>query len=227
MENQEIREELLRGRMLDVEIGTRLQIQVGGADNTLKVNCVLVGIAPEEFLILTIPAVPGVLSKLYEGSRVRVRYIFGGGVYGFDSSVITCIHKPKLIAFITYPRSIESINLRKAKRLISLLPVYAEIDNRPFAGMLLDLSKGGCRLSMESGEQNLPIIGPGDRLRITLQLGGAARVLAVRGTVQTVRHEGKFAEMGIKFVEDDAASMTEIENYLNSLLRLRKHVPSI
>lgn len=227
MEHGEVHEELLRGRILEIEIGTRLQLQVGAGSAEMKLNGTLIGMSPDEFLIVAIPAIPGVLAKLSEGSPVTVRYVFGGGVYGFTASVVSCIHKPKLLLFMSYPHALEIVNLRKTKRLISLLPASALIQQKIFEGVLMDLSQGGCKLSIESEADNIPIINAGEEVHITVHLTGAASPQVVRGIVQSVRRLGKFAQVGIKFDGGDSESIGYVKNYLTGISKLQEHVPSI
>ncbi len=224
MEHEDIQEELLRGRVLDIETGVRLQLQVGPKDARLKLSGTLIGMSPEEFLIVAIPEIAGVLARLSELSPVTVRYVFCGGVYGFTSSILSCIHKPKLMLFMSYPHSVDVIDLRKTKRMLSLLPASAIIQHKNFTGVLVDMSEGGCRLSLDTESEGLPFIYSGEEISISLQLTGTAIPRIIRGSVQHIRHDGKFAEMGIKFKEDDSDSMIGIRNYVAGVLNLPERV---
>ena len=73
---QEVAEEILKGRMLSIRFGTRLQIQMGELGESVKIAGILVGIIPEVCLIIQVPPIPGILDKLSEGSSVTVRYIY-------------------------------------------------------------------------------------------------------------------------------------------------------
>ncbi|MFZ2445524.1 MAG: flagellar brake protein [Syntrophobacteraceae bacterium] len=227
MESDEVREEMLRGRMLCIELGTRLQLQAGARGDDLKLTGVLIGMVPESFLIVSIPAIPGVLGKLVEGNQVTVRYMFAGGVYGFGSHVLGRVLKPALMLFLSYPRMIEVLDLRKAQRLVSLMPAQVQIGEDEMLGVVVDLSVGGCRLSIETEESDLPVLETGEALYISFQLTGLAGPQVIRGIVQTIRQDGKFAEVGIRFDENDTDAIMNVHAYLKSISKLQEHIPSM
>jgi len=222
---EEVREEILRGRALDIAVGTPLQIQIGEAKDGSRLICSLVGFEPEGYLLLRIPAIPGILDELIEGAQVVVRYIYAGAVYGFKSSILNRITRPALILFISYPRSIEVMNLRRTTRLHCLLPASAKVYKQELEGVILDISAEGCRLYLESfGSQELPAFRIEQAIIVSLELAGIAGQQIANGKVQNFRQDSRLAEIGIKFDESNTVLLKNIRAYINSLLKL--HLPN-
>jgi c-di-GMP-binding flagellar brake protein YcgR len=219
---EEVREEILRGRALDIAIGTRLQIQIGQAKEGSRLVCSLVGFEPEGYLLLRVPAIPGVLDELVEGAPVVVRYVYAGAVYGFKTFILNRITRPALILFISYPRTIEVMNLRKTMRLQCLLPASATVHRQQLEGVILDISAEGCRLYLESfGSQELPAFRIDQAIVVSLELAGIAGSQIANGKVQNFRQDSRLAEIGIKFDESNTVLLKNIRAYINSLLKLR------
>jgi hypothetical protein len=94
---KEANEGILECRTLNIGLGAKLQFQLGIKGLEFKATGVLVGMVPDEYLIIRVPAIPGILGRLDEGNSIIVRYLYAGNLYGFASTVLTCIQKPALI----------------------------------------------------------------------------------------------------------------------------------
>ncbi len=137
---QEATRRTLKYPMLNIGVGTRLQTQFGNKGDEFKIASVLVGIVPDEYLLIRVPAIPGILDKLHQGFSTVVRYVYAGNVYGFNSTIISYTLKPSLIVFIAYPSWIESMNLRQTQRLDCLLPASVQIGMHLCKGVIADIS---------------------------------------------------------------------------------------
>jgi hypothetical protein len=218
---QEVTEEILKGRMLSIGLGTRLQVQMGELSEGMKIAGMLVGIIPEECLMIQVPAIPGILDKLSEGSPVIARYIYAGNVYGFASTVRTYTHKPTLIVFLAYPTSVEIINLRKTKRMECLLPAELTILGKDFKGVILDISTGGCRLYIEYDPIESPVIDVGKSIELRFHLTGISEEQTISGKIQNLKKKAELAEIGLEFDHGETKVKDNIATYIDNFLKLQ------
>ena len=207
--------------MLHIAVGTRMYIQLGDAESEDKLSCELIGIKGEEFLIVSTAVYPGIITKLHEGRRVTIRYVYCGGVYGFHSSILAYYSKPSLMLILSYPKTIESLNLRTGQRAECRLPVKATIETVDFQGLVLDISTDGCRLAIQIGEQdNVPAVKPRQHIAVCMPLAGIAGTQTVNGTIMNVRQTFRVLELGVKFDETDACVKENIQCFAKSILEL-------
>jgi flagellar protein YcgR/PilZ domain-containing protein len=218
---KEITEEFIKGRALTIGIGNTLQLQLGEKSREFKTTGVLAGLIANEYLIIRIPAIPGILSRLGEGSSVIVRYMYAGNVYGFLSTILTCVRKPALILFITYPTSVESMNLRKAKRLQCLFPTVLKLrNNDDYKALMLDISMEGCRIYIEYAASASPEVEIDQKVDLTFQITGLAEEQMIEGKIQNLKKDGRLAEMGIVFCSEDEAVLNNVKLYIDSFSSL-------
>ncbi|MHC1726651.1 MAG: flagellar brake protein [Syntrophobacteraceae bacterium] len=218
---QEVREQILRGRLMSIGMGTRLHARFGNKDDEFKIASTLVGIVSKEYLIIRVPAIPGILSKLTEGAPVTIRYIYDGNVYGFNSTILAYTHKPALIAFMAYPTSIEIMNLRKAQRLECLLPAKMKVLEKAFTGVILDISAGGCRLYIEYGPVESPSVDVEQEVELSFHLAGRAEEQIVACRVQNLKKDSMLAEIGLQFGQDNQEILDNVKTYIDNFFKLQ------
>lgn len=217
---QEVTEEFMKGRALTIGIGTTLQLQMGEKGREFKTTGILAGLIANEYLIIRIPAIPGILSRLREGCAVIVRYMYAGNIYGFLSTILTCTLKPALILFISYPVSVESMNLRKTMRLQCLFPARVKLHNDDYKAVMLDISMEGCRIYIEYAAGVSPEIEIDQRVDLSFQITGLAEEQVMKGKIQNLKKEGRIAEMGVEFSSEDESSLNNVKQYIDSFSNL-------
>lgn len=218
---QEVTEQIIKGRSLAIGLGTTLQLEVGQQGRESKVTGVLIGMVPEECLLIRVPAIPGILDKLSEGSPIVVRYVYAGSIYGFTSVVLAYTLKPALVVFINYPTSVESMSLRKAKRLQCFFPAKVKIGAEGHRAVIVDISMGGCRIHVEHGADESLLQSRGRTVSLVFQLTGLAEEQAIGGRIQNVKSEGMIAEIGIAFDPQDEVVLNNVKRYIDSFATLR------
>ncbi len=135
------------GMKLDVTVGTRMLLSFSGTDT--RHGTELVGLVPYEYLILKMPLVPGIRSRLQPGEGVTVRCMQQGTIIGFRTHVITQITKPGALVFVEFPAVLEQYELRSHKRLRCLIPADVHCSHGRYRAAIIDLSVGGCKLCFE------------------------------------------------------------------------------
>jgi c-di-GMP-binding flagellar brake protein YcgR len=215
MGQKKVHEDMLRGKILNIGLGTPMQIQLGGMDGPFKSS--LVGMVREKFVMIQLPMMTGILNKLHDGNRVTARYLYSGSIYGFHSTVLAFITKPAPLLFLTYPKIVEILDLRQCKRVDCFFPVNAKIQEKEYKGLILDISTGGCKLSLDiSGNILIPHMEVEESIDLSFQLIGSSTPQTVLGKVRTTsRDQGKVV-VGIQFDALDSEMVKSIEALIES-----------
>ncbi len=180
--------------VLGIPVGSTLQLQAAGLERAPRFNVRLIGYLPGASLLVTSPTIGGRLQMVRESQPFNVRMLRGNSVMGFVASVLQVYLKPYPHLHLEYPRRVESIMVRSARRaaagIFALARNIDDVDlpeNRHEVTML-DLSATGAKLSMTS-----PIAVVGDTLHLdfSLQVAGREETLAMLGEVrnQMVRED--------------------------------------
>ncbi len=202
-----------KGTRLSLEMGGVLLIQFQGIEDRFKVS--FVGMEADDFLIVRTPASPFLKEHLLPGNQVTVRFIHLGNAYGFRSSILSHITNPVPLLFLSYPQQIETLNLRKARRIACLIPGSARLRDEAFQGMITDISPDGCRFSfnLPKGHQELPIEVQ-DELTLSFPLLGMEGEQAVHGLIMNLSRDLERVGLGVRFDTIAPGVSGNIEAYL-------------
>ena len=215
MDQMRVQEEVLRGKILNIGLGTRLQVQLSGMEGQFKSN--MIGMEPERYLIVQVPMMTGILNKLHEGNRATLRYLYSGYIYGFTSSVMHFSTKPAPLLFLAYPKTVEIIELRKSKRVDCFFPGQAIIQEYEYPGAIVDISSGGCKFSLDSSsEAKVPQIEVGEAINLLFQLLGSSQRHSANGNVRSISRDQAKVVLGIEFDVLDADTVGSIEALIES-----------
>ncbi len=202
-------------------LGASLQIKIEGlgTDQTC-----LIGMAPGEFFIIRTPLLPSIGSKLFEKNHIIVRYIFSGRVYGFRCTLIELIKKPHRLSILSYPDTIEYINLRKHERIPCFLNAEVTVKNRCFQGIISDISIGGCSFEVDKTEnEEFPHCGVNEAMLIGIRFRKEGEETVFNAAVRTFRVESQGMMIGLSFAksgvqEKDAKSEKDLQDCILALM---------
>ena len=201
---------------LNVGIGTRMRFQLGEKGQEFKGSGVLLGIMPNEYLMIRVPPIPGILSRLNENDLIVVRYVYAGNVYGFNSAILNYVQKPALIVFLTYPIVVETVNLRKTQRVECLLPATVKTDRGDYKAVIVDISQGGCRVCLDHGASQSSSFDIDQRIGLSFHLAGVAEEQVIDGRIRVLKKDAQISEMGIQFDENDKAVLNNVKQYMET-----------
>jgi c-di-GMP-binding flagellar brake protein YcgR len=198
MDLERVHEDVLRGKILNIGLGTTVHVHLSGLDGQFK--SIMVGQEPQKYLMIRLPMLTGIINKLYEGNRVTIRYMYAGCVYGFLSTVLHFITKPSPLLFLAYPRTIEILELRRFKRVDCFFPGTAKIQEKECSGTIVDISTGGCKFSIDtSDEVRVPPIEVEEEIDLCFQLIGNSQLEPVLGKVRSISRDWGKVVVGIQF----------------------------
>ncbi len=170
MENESSCVEMCPGVAMEMP----MQLTVEGI-GTFK--SLLIGAEHGRYLLVKMPHVPDLVSKLYQKNHVIVRYLHSGKVFGFRSTLIGAIKEPVRLYLLSYPESIESHNTRKNERFDCLIPASINLEGLPeeieCKGFINDMSIGGCRFRAKASAcTDLDKLNVGDTLNLSFRFLG-------------------------------------------------------
>jgi c-di-GMP-binding flagellar brake protein YcgR len=203
--------------LLHVEFGGRLLVTIDGMERNLWST--LIGIEPDNCLIIRTPKIDGIESKLHKENQVNITYFFAGTVYGFQSKILNNISFPTSLIFISYPNDIKRIELREHQRVDCCLPGHLGVAEQEYNGMILDLSTNGCRFSMIHADQPLfPYLDIGDELSLKFIIPGSEAMRTLKGKVKNIIRDTKKMNMGVQFTNLYIEIITELEAYIKGII---------
>ena len=202
--------------------GTRLALEITGLPDKFTTACV--GHARGRFLVAAVPVLAetmreGFYQMLYPDNAVIVRYLNEGTVVGFTAQVIKCIQIPFPLIFLTFPKKLESHDLRRHARVACCLPGQAVIAGTDIPGMVLDLSHSGCLFSATVPETP-PVVSIDDAVELRCGLFGTNGTAKLGGIVKRVALSGRRLELGLKFRQMPPPTQEAISSYLDQALSI-------
>jgi len=219
MEPQEVEDKAGPDLRINVSIGTPLLIQVEGIQGRLKST--LIGMDPGCYLIVKFPQLFGLVGKLTTGSNVIVRYISEGNIYGFESEVLETALKPGRIIFLKYPKVVETHCLRKFKRLSCSIPAVAELNEKgTYEGLILDISRGGCKFTINTPEETTIEDADLDiTVNLSFQLPGLSDKYSLSGSIKSLNKDKSQISIGIEFIQANTEVLDKIDQYVDAIIK--------
>ncbi|MBA7540309.1 hypothetical protein ES705_32605 [subsurface metagenome] len=217
------------GTRLLIELGTSLQVEIAGVEARFK--SILIGMDPHEYVIIKAPGV-GCTSLIKEallpGTRVTVRYIHDGTVFGFQSQLMDNLFTPVMmdniftpvkLLFIDYPETVENYNLRSLERMDCFLPVKIELEDKEKQGTILDITEKGCRcLFNVLNDEKMMSLQLHDHITLKCQFPGIEDEQLISGEVRNIHSDRHEMVFGIEFHE----ITPEIQKIIGSFVKRKK-----
>ncbi|NVK24039.1 MAG: flagellar brake domain-containing protein [Gammaproteobacteria bacterium] len=196
------------GALIGIEFNSELSLRIKGK---------LIGFDEGNYLIVSLSksTLRDYADIIQEGVGCIVRTIVEGDAgqcVAFRSNVELISVRPKGLVFISYPRAIETSNLRKESRQTTQIPVTfvhrdqaissALFDNKTaITGYIKDVSSGGCRIMANWDDSNPDINKVPVYLNVTVSNGSHIVLKA------SIRNQNRITpatvSIGLSFVEDD------------------------
>jgi len=209
------------GIRLNIELGSAMRFVLVGTD--IPVKGVLVGLEPQEYLIVRMDLPVELTDQVQNGTPLAVRYISLGNEYGFSSSIIHHINKPDRLVFIAYPDVIQNIDVRKSSRVSCFIPATALLDQRRIKGTIIDISRGGCRfiirLPATLQARQIRLI---DEMTLQFPLMGIDGLQVFTCQVRNTSIDRERIAMGIEFTNPDADLTKRIDSYILMIAQIQQ-----
>ena len=198
---------------LNIGFSCEVLIEIEGIRKRIKSR--LIGIAPKSYLIVETPKSTGIRKLLLNDTPVLIRYVYSGKIYGFRSYIIGKVNVPRQITFLSYPESIEKINLRKHERLNCSIPATIGFNEVDLRGVISDLSRSGCRfnLKMDENFSGNPFQIE-DIVKLSFPLVGKEDDQKIDGVVKNMNYNNDAISFGIEFDKTNIEALNKIDSYV-------------
>ncbi len=206
------------GNRISLDIGSKIKMEFDTVDTPLVST--MVGMIPDEYLIVTTPApFAAVKTALETGSRIAIKYLHMGRLCMFKTQLLKAIQDPHQLLFLDYPPVIHYHELRRAKRTAIFIPCTFHLPNGPeFYGVLVDLSGLGCLCQLKSkGNAPLPPIDIETKVQLRCLLPGLKEDQELTGVVKNIKKSSAETRIGIEFTELQQYLKEIIEKYIYSV----------
>ncbi len=208
------------GKRISLEMGTELQVQI--ADVAMPLYSCLVGMDADEFLIIKAPSpYQLVKQKLYKGNELIVKYLYNGTIYAFQSKLIDAISKPFRLVFLEHPKIIEKHELRSARRARCFFPAHLVIGTETYAGIILDISRQGCRLQIQFPPGDAPPpFRLDEQIRLLCKFPGIEGDVEILGALRNIKRSRQEATLGLGFSKTTPEAINRIiTDYIFSIFK--------
>jgi len=180
--------------------------------------CPLEEVTPEGEWIVRVPPSVTTRHPLRAGDTVVVRCAHEGTLYGFRTQVKSHAFRPQASMTLARPTEVGMQHLRQDDRVPCLIPASVSVGEKQLSGMLIDLSRGGCRFNSETTVDAPAAIAPGTRVMIRFPLFQMGEQQSASGTVRSANLIDGVLRIGVEFGELSASVSDCVEAYIAGLI---------
>lgn len=198
-------EEVGSGIKLNMGVGAPLQLQFEGEE--VSVKGVLAGLETDRVIMVRIPASDRIRDYLDQDRAVAVRYVVSNALHTFRSTVLKHTWHPFPLLFLSYPESIDRVDLRKSPRTDSFIRAKVFIGKEQHPGAMVDLSRAGCRLVVKFSSGCPPqAMAINERIKLAADFSGKGNYEPIEGIIRNAMVDNDKAVLGIHFMERESLS---------------------
>jgi c-di-GMP-binding flagellar brake protein YcgR len=202
---------------MDADIGTKMLLEFPTSGERLAAS--LVGLEALDYFILKVPLTIGIRHFLHPGNQITLRYVHRGRVHGFRAGVIEYLVKPFSLLFLTYPTSMETVELRRDHRVECFFPAKLSLDQAVIKGMLLDISTSGCKVQVDA--ERIPnarqLLTPRAALGVSFHALDPKASYDLAGSVRSVSDATGRMHLGLRFTDSAGAVIEAIAAYVREV----------
>lgn len=172
-------------RNLKNNVGNTLQLQLAHSNKDERFHVKLIGVLENKSILITAPRADGGVLKLEERQEFIIRMMSGSAAYVFTCTAIFATNRPYAHLHVTYPKSLESITVRKAERVNCKLIVSVQSSGVPagegISASMHDISTAGAQLF---SNESLGEIGDDITINTKFSVAGIDQHLLISGIIR-------------------------------------------
>jgi c-di-GMP-binding flagellar brake protein YcgR len=202
---------------------TDADMQLIAHTQPVRLRTTYFGTDGEQCLLFRYPASTETVSTTHlivPDMQLVIRYVLDepyGEVVAFKVRVLKVINSPLAMVITSFPSVLQKLGLRSQKRAISGVPVEVILDeqeNKETEGLIVDISKNGCKLLIPS-KTVIQVIQNDEKITLCVEL--VERTLVLAAKVKNVRIEKEFHAYGMQFEDYDNELERLLERYMITL----------
>ncbi len=202
-----------------ISLGTEVTIEVEGVEERFKSR--MIGVDGERFLILRTPVsiAAGLLrTNLTAGTKLIIRYLHQGTVWGFRSSVIQPVGGEIGVVFAAFPKEVENYDLRAAQRVEAHIPVMLVNGEKSVEGMIVDLSATGARLLFETSLIKELALSPSAPVTLLARFDTKDEPTRLESIVRSLREDSERTSLGLQYDSPSPEAIAAISSYIDRVM---------
>jgi c-di-GMP-binding flagellar brake protein YcgR len=221
---------------MSLQVGARLQLQLGRGGKEASYFTALIGYVPHEFLLVKTPVANGVSVPLCEGEELLIRTFTGVGIYSFTCFVDRVFFGPLWYAHLTFPETIQYRSLRRTVRVDVDIPAQLKSPKvndqlTTIPGTIKNLSVNGALIQTHKklGETS-------ERIELSFEFlaqpGNYQVQIATPATIRAVSLQSPLPEQarayahGVEFNNLDPNQQIMLQNLVYGILLEKRPKPS-
>ncbi len=204
------------GKDLDIASGTRVLLDFLWPGK--KYWAEFIGMKRGRYILLHPPVNAKTLENYKHDTQATLRYVHKDyHVCGFTTWVQKLIVKPVPLLFLSFPKQVEVLNMRRHDRTTSVVPVTVYHNEEECRGFIVNLSPGGCRIVLKDSNGGKPAPDVGTEIFSSFRLLDGKKDIYALGLVRSVEKNGDKVCLGVQF-KDLAENLSgAIEEFVLSL----------
>lgn len=190
-----------------LSVGLPLKLTIQTVKGKVQCGSTLLGWKENAWLICEWPAQVRHEVACPAGTTCLVSYVYAGKLIGYRSEVRETLATPAPLLFLSFPKTVEEVHLRKHLRVpsnepISLMQMTGSstscrpTDQALLGGLVQDLSLSGCSVLLS---QLAPGIRPGAVMKLEFELPGLGHVTNLSGVVKNLQEQEQHYLIGLEF----------------------------
>ena len=172
-------------RDLKNNVGNTLQLQLAHSNKDERFHVKLIGVLENKSILITAPRADGGVLKTEERQEFIIRMMSGSAAYVFTSTAIFSTNHPYAHLHLTYPKSLESITVRKAERVNCKLIVSVHNSEKSIeegiSASMHDISTAGAQLF---SNESLGEVGDNISINTKFSVAGIDQHLLIPGIIR-------------------------------------------
>ena len=190
----------------DFPIGEVIQIDLDGK----RYISIMRGVVAGDCIIADAPVRYGKRVVFNYNAVFKVYFLWSGRLVNFRSAILDIFPALNLM-LIEFPKQVESISLRKSKRLKVVTPVELSREQEKMSGAMIDISSsgGGCAFDKSvAPEEDTGYLA-------SFYLPDGVKVENIPVVTRNLREVGEKIHIGISFSDAEHAGFESIKGYCN------------
>jgi len=211
---------------LPVTIGTELLAEF--QDFSLRTKSNLIGMKKGQYLVIcTQHDLTGVRAEALKNSSVIVRYLYRGSIFGFRTRVLSLIHSPDRLVFLSYPEKIEEFRVRTSQRYECILPAVTIVDGVEGETVVVDISANGCKCTMKTSgvtdaEKFYKTMDTNREAALRVQFPGSPESYELTGSIKNMSKDTDKITFGLLFGPIKTATKKKLDEFISLISEVKE-----
>ena len=216
---------------LALNVGSKVQLVLDGAAGRSLLSSTLIGYLENQFLLIKLPSTDGGAPVSFlEGEVLTVRVFTGTSVCMFDATVLRRELHPFYCLHLTYPQTVQSVQLRSSIRIQTDFACTINDDAGSHTATIINLSTSGALI--RSAHAAIVTEAPVTiAFTLSSQFDAGPNAMQLKAIVRSLRSTASEAagsdsgveaatvtHYGVQFMEIDPADQLTLQNYAYEIL---------